>query len=56
MASIVRFPPRSARPGKPRQQAAEKEAEIILFPGVRYEYLDADDQGGKDATEAREHG
>ena len=57
MAKIIRFPKEAAGPGKrSRQRENETEAEIILFPGVRYEYLDVKEGGAENASEAREHG
>jgi len=49
MAEIVRF---EARP-RPRRRSSGKGAEVILFPGVFYEYLDEQPAGKRPAGKRR---
>ena len=54
MADILNFRSPRAKPTAPRRRSRAKSAEIVIFPGVRYErWASAEAEAGKPAKPAK---
>ena len=47
MNRIIAFPTRNRRGRENREHSAGRTADIIIFPGVRYEHYDTPDDGDR---------